>query len=233
MSKGRLIFGFLIIALGAVLLLKNNHIVDVSIGTLILTYWPVLIAAWGLGFLIERAGTGGKICGGILLLLGIGLLGRNLGWFSFDFRLVWKLFWPLVIILAGISILTRSGSSRNNLAIMGGVEKNGIWQLGNAAYWTLMGGIHLDLRKAVIPDRKTTLTIFAVIGGIEVIVPPDLALVCEGTSLLGGVEFLGKNNGGILANLRAEQGEVNSAQKVVRLDCFAVMGGVEVKVLKE
>ena len=65
-------------------------------------------------------------------------------------------------------------------------------------------------------------------GGVDIIVPPDLPVVCEGTSILGGVELLGKSNGGILANLRAEQGDIKGP-KLLRINSLAIMGGVEVK----
>jgi hypothetical protein len=44
--------------------------------------------------------------------------------------------------------------------------------------------------------------------------------------------IVSKMSGGILANLQVEQGNVKSAQKVVRVDCFTVMGVVEVKVME-
>ena len=113
---------------------------------------------------------------------------------------------------------------------MGGIDRTqGSWELKNDSFWAIMGGITLDLRNAAFtqPDIKLSLT--AMMGAIEVIVPPDLTVICDGTTLLGGLELLEKENGGIIANLHAEQDGGSASPRRLRLNCLALMGGVEVK----
>ncbi len=230
--RRRLILGLLVITIGVLILLKNMNIIQESIGSLIADYWPIILILWGLSFIFERTGSGGKIIGSFILLLGVLFLGRNLNWFYVDFSLWRKAVWPVLLILVGIGILTRSFSEgKSRFALMGGIEEKEEWSLNSGSYWAMMGSVELDLRKAEIPDGKTNLNLSALMGGIKVIVPADLTVVCEGTSILGGVGFFNKDNGGIIANLRAEQGDPKNSPKVVRISCFVMMGGIEVRAI--
>ncbi|MDD3653975.1 MAG: LiaF-related protein [Desulfotomaculaceae bacterium] len=58
-----------------------------------------------------------------------------------------------------------------------------------------LGGIDLDVRKARFAEREVSLTLNAIMGGINVILPEDVAVTCKGTAILGGVEVMGKGSG--------------------------------------
>jgi hypothetical protein len=224
------VLGIIILALGVVALLNGLNITDLSLGKVIADYWPLLLIAWGIGFLMERTGPGGRVIGAIVFLLGIGFLGRNLGWFDFDPRYAWNLFWPLVLILLGVSFLFgfHRHDGRSTTAIMGGIERKDTWNLESASFLAFMGGIHLDMRQAIIPDQVITINVTTFMGGVDIVVPSDLAVVCEGSAVLGGVDFFGKGSGGIVGGLRAEQGDIKG-KKVLRINCFSALGGVNVK----
>ena len=229
LSKGRILFGVVLILIGLLAILNSFQITDISFGRLVADYWPVLLILWGMEVLLEQNGSNAKIIGSIILLVGVAFLGRNLHWFYFDAAIFWRPFWPGILVLLGIRLLLGSSfDARTNLAFMGGIERKDNWQVKNNSYWAFMGGVDLDLREAIIPDQVITFTVTALMGGVDIIVPPDLPVVCEGTSILGGVELLGKSNGGILANLRAEQGDIKGP-KLLRINSLAIMGGVEVK----
>lgn len=229
LSKGRILFGLVLILIGLMAILNSFQITDISFGRLVADYWPVLLILWGLEVLLEQNGSSAKVVGSLICLIGVAFLGRNLHWFYFNPALFWRLFWPAVLILLGIRLLLGSRfDGRTNLAFMSGIERKDNWQITNNSYWAFMGGVDIDLREAIIPEQVTTFTVTAIMGGVDIIVPPDLAVVCDGTSILGGVELLGKSNGGILATLRAEQGDIKSP-KLLRISSLAIMGGVEVK----
>lgn len=231
--RGRWTFGLCVMTVGILILLRNLHIISFSIGWFIANFWPLLLIIWGLSYIFECNHAEGKICGVIVTALGLIFLGRNLGWFIFEWHMFWKLIGPVILILIGIAILTRSFFDTNShFVLMSGIEKKDAWRLEKGVFWTLMGGINLDLRKAEIPDGATDLHFIAVMGGINIIVPPGLAVVCEGTSILGGIEFFGKENGGIIANLHEEQGDVKNSPQIIRINSLTVMGGIEVKAVE-
>ena len=224
--RGRLVIGILILAFGVVTLLHGLGYTTVGFWELIGTYWPLVLIALGTGFLAERTGAGGKVAGAFLFLLGLGFLGNNLGWFSVN---IGGLIWPSILIIIGVSLLLGfQNGGRSNMAIMSSVERNGVWEVKNGGYLALMGGIEIDLRQALIPEGTIRINASAFMGGINIIVPPELAVDCEGTALLGGVEFFKKNCGGIISSLHHSQGDVKGS-RVVRISCFTVMGGITVK----
>jgi hypothetical protein len=50
----------------------------------------------------------------------------------------------------------------------------------------IMGGAHLDLREARFPPGVVELDVTAVMGGIEIVVPPGLAVQMHGSAIMGG-----------------------------------------------
>lgn len=230
-SKGRLLTGILVIALGVILLLNNFDVTDIHLGDIIGKIWPLLLVLVGLNIINNQRDTVGILIGGIILLLGIALLGRNFGLFYFDMSYVGKAFWPLIIILVGISILGKSRhNSRGNLAVMGSVDKTQTeWELTNGDYSAIMGGVELDLRKAQFKEREVTLNLTAIMGGINITVPEELAVTCQGTAILGGVDMLGKGSGGIIGTISSETGNLTTASHVLHLNCTCIMGGIEIK----
>jgi len=69
-----------------------------------------------------------------------------------------------------------------------------------------------------------------VMGGIEIIVPPDLKVICDGTAILGGIEFLGEGSGGIIGSSSSSQEGREDGGAVVKIYGRAFMGGIEVTV---
>jgi predicted membrane protein len=230
-SKGRLLTGILIIALGVILLLNNFDVMNIDVADIIRKIWPLLLVLVGLNIVINQRDITGIMIGGIVSLLGIALLGRNFGLITFDMSYIGKALWPLIIILIGISILGKSHrNSRGNLAIMGAVDKTKTeWELVSGDYSAIMGGVELDLRKAQFKEREVTLNLTAIMGGINITIPEDLAVTCQGTAVLGGVEMLGKGSGGIIGTISSAVGDPNTASYVLYLNCICIMGGIEIK----
>ena len=113
---------------------------------------------------------------------------------------------------------------------MGAVEKNNAgWELESADYVALMGGIELDIRQATFIDREINLGLSVIMGGITVIVPEGVAVTCEGTAVLGGIDLMGRGSGGIVGNASMQSGDLQSADKIVHLNCLCILGGIEIK----
>jgi predicted membrane protein len=92
-----------------------------------------------------------------------------------------------------------------------------------------MGSIEIDLTTAEIKTGETLLDLTAIMGGIEVKVPADLAVIYDGSAILGGVTFKDQEDGGIIGGRRVEQNITGEADKIVRIQARAIMGGVEIK----
>lgn len=230
-TNGRYVIGILIIGVGVIALLNNFGYTQIGFRFLINLLWPLLLAMAGINLIINRHNSIGLVMGAIFVALGVIFFGRNAGLFNIDMRYFWQGFWPVIIILIGISLLSKNESNSNgHLALMGAVEKSKEgWELKSEEYTAIMGGIELDVRKASFSAREVTLGLTAIMGGITVIIPEDVAISCQGTAILGGIDLLGKGSGGILGNTNLEIGDLKNAEKVIHLSCTCCMGGIEIK----
>lgn len=70
---------------------------------------------------------------------------------------------------------------------LGGVRRTGRWRVPpREVFVTLLGGMHLDLRDAVLGAEEVSLTVVTLLGGVNVIVPPGVEVDVDGFTLLGG-----------------------------------------------
>jgi len=121
---------------------------------------------------------------------------------------------------AGATVPVRSGRAKNFFALMSGVLRKGTWTVPTRCRAVaFMGGISLDLREASLSGPVTDIYVFAMMGGVEIIVPPDVRLESDGFAIMGGFEDQLK-----------EPASRNPDAPLVRVHGFAFMGGVEARV---
>ncbi len=116
----------------------------------------------------------------------------------------------------------RRHTSKLTFVVMGGVDRKGRWTPARrhlAIAW--MGGAFLDFREAVLRPGVTDVYCFAKWGGIEIAVPPGLDVDVSGFALMGSLERVAQ-----------ESGSTDPRRPQLHFHALAVMGGIEVKVLK-
>ncbi|AGP57512.1 hypothetical protein M271_30380 [Streptomyces rapamycinicus NRRL 5491] len=87
-------------------------------------------------------------------------------------------------------------TSKWAVAIMGGFQRKGTWTVPRAfTAFTIMGGGEIDLREARFEGRDVVIRCFALMGGIEITVPPDLETHVSGIGLMGGFDHTGSADG--------------------------------------
>ena len=106
------------------------------------------------------------------------------------------------------------------IAIFGETRRAGQWiPARRTSAVAVMGSAVLDLREAQFGPGETAISAFAVMGSVEVIVPPGLYVECAGSAVMGSFE---------------EQRQVaatpfSASAPLLRVDGFALMGSVEIK----
>ena len=105
------------------------------------------------------------------------------------------------------------------VALMGGAERRGIWSPGESVYVTaVMGGAVLDFRQAELHQSVTEVYVVAIMGGVEIIVPPGVQVESDGIGIMGGF--------GQVGNARFP---IDGTGPVLRVRGVAIMGGVEIR----
>ncbi|MFE0811039.1 DUF1707 domain-containing protein [Streptomyces sp. NPDC058794] len=78
------------------------------------------------------------------------------------------------------------GSSSWAVAVMSGFQRKGRWtvprRFNSFAFW---GGGEIDLREALFADGEVVINCVAVMGGIDVIVPPGVEVIVRGVGVMG------------------------------------------------
>lgn len=206
-----LIPGLTLVAIGALFLLDNLHIVHVSTW---FAYWPVILIAIGLVKLVDSSHTGGVIAGGVLMVIGGLILADNLGYVRIEQM------WPLALIAVGLFMLwnrispgydygpwwthsMRAGSwardrFQHRMSSFGGNSVHEVnvfsgtrrvitdqdFRGGKIA--CVFGGSNLDLTGANIAGKSAVLDISAVYGGAVVRIPTSWNLEMRGAGVFGG-----------------------------------------------
>ena len=121
---------------------------------------------------------------------------------------------------AGTAVARPAGVDQHQVvvAIMGGAERKGVWSPpANLYVVAFMGGSLLDFRDAQLGPGVTNVMVLAMMGGVEIVVPPGLRVESIGMGIMGGFEHAGQYAG--------EPGD----GPVLRISGVAIMGGVEIK----
>jgi predicted membrane protein len=215
----RTLAGLSVIAFGVLALLGALNII--SFGSLIAMWWPLILVWIGVLSFINTP----RDFGWPLILVVIGLLFeiRALNLVTFN---VWQLIWPLIIIFIGASIVFNRGrthftkesrDSHSASAILSGQNiKNQSSDYKGGSVSAILGGVKVDLSEAKL-SKEATLEVFAMMGGIEIIVPREWAVESRVTPVAGGVE-----------NRAYIEKAAKGTPKLIVVG-EAIMGGIEIK----
>ncbi|KES07134.1 hypothetical protein BU52_11125 [Streptomyces toyocaensis] len=82
-----------------------------------------------------------------------------------------------------------AGTSTWAVAVMSGFQRKGRWtaprRFNCFAFW---GGGEIDLREARFADREIVINAVAIMGGVDIIVPPGVEVVVRGIGIMGGFD---------------------------------------------
>jgi hypothetical protein len=221
----RLILGVGITLIGILMLLDTLDVFDAD---RILRFWPALLIVVGARVLQRGLETGRWLGGAMLMVLGTVLLLNKLDVVDVGIGELW----PLFIVLAGLGILLRGGQSSkgrgdrpgdevtgerfSEFAVLSGLSprvSSSSFKGGEAR--AFMGGLEIDLRDSDF-DGEAVIEVFAMMGGIEIKVPPNWTVNADITPIMGGMED---------KTLAAER----DPNKKLTLRGLVLMGGIEVQ----
>ena len=116
-------------------------------------------------------------------------------------------------------LVVPGAESERHVAIMGGLERKGDWVVPRRmTVVAMMGGANLDMRHAKFAASEVVVTVNAIMGGAEIIVPPHVHVVMEGVGIMGG--YAGPSD--------KVPEELDENSPTLRVKGVAIWGGVSV-----
>jgi hypothetical protein len=94
----------------------------------------------------------------------------------------------LVPVVSAAVVTVRAEESL--FSIMGSVERNGQWTPPRVLrVMSLMGSVKLDYREASLASGTSEVVVTTIMGQVDIIVPPSLAVEMSGSAIMGSFEF--------------------------------------------
>ena len=116
----------------------------------------------------------------------------------------------------------RRRASAFTLAFMSGTDRKGRWTPARRHVGVaVMGGTYIDYREAALQPGVNHVYCFTMWGGVEVAVPEGIDVEVSGLAIMGG-----------LGRVEQESGSTDPRRPILHIHAFALMGGIEVKILK-
>lgn len=219
------LWGIILIALGVIIALNSFNITHINI--FFDGWWTLFIIVPCVIGLFKDEDKTGSIIGilvGVALLLGV----RKI--LSIDMLL--KLALPVILVVVGISLILKdalNAETKNKIKEINKGQKGTTYTAtfsgqdvkfdGEKFNLTeanaIFGGIKLDLRKAII-DSDCVINLSAIFGGVDILVPEDINVKINSTSIFGGVSDK-RNN------------KTNKAEHTIYINATCMFGGADIK----
>lgn len=185
------IVGLVLMVVGLTWVLSNFELIPKQISSYLYHWENILI---GVGLFLLMA-TDEKRKGIFLLVLGL-ILGAD---YLFDLDFSVLDLWPLLLVIAGATLIRRAQPATNfkasethdginDFALFGGGDR--VFDSQNFRYGQLtaiLGGSNIDLTTAEIHSEGAKIDVLYIFGGSKIRVPNDWQVSIKATALFGGL----------------------------------------------
>jgi predicted membrane protein len=163
----------------------------------------------------------------ILILLGILLMLGNL----LDVN-VWKLAWPIGIILFGLWLLLRprfTSSETSTQVLLGDYRRRGEWQVAEQDIFLGIGDAVLDMTDAEIPLGETRIRVWGFVADVKLTVPRDVGVAVSSNAFFTEVKGLGKKREVFLSALNLASDNYQEVERKIRLEVSYFIADIKVR----
>ena len=229
-SRGnkRFYLGVIFMAIGGILILQRLNLIPWDLADILISWQMLLVAIGTISYM-----NGNRVWG--IILIGMGVFFILPEFFDVP-REVKRIYWPLILVLIGFSLVYRQrGSTRqmedgtkdksfdqfDDFVIFGGREIFiNSTNLNGGRSTSIFGGIEYDLRKAKLAPQGAIVDCVCVFGGTGLKVPLDWNVRNEVTTIFGA--FTDKRGDTFM------QGTLDPSKTIV-IKGITLFGGVEIK----
>ena len=223
---GNVLWGLVLIVLG--LIIGGNALGITNINIFFDGWWTlIIIVPCFIGLFKENEKTGNLI--GLLIGVALLLACQDI----LDFKLLWKLLFPAILVVIGISIIfkdtiggkvskeikklneKKTGENEYCATFSGQDVRFDGEEFKGADLTAVFGGVKCDLRNAII-EEDTVINTSSIFGGIDIYVPENVKVKVKSSSIFGGVSNNKKNS-------------ENAESHTIYINATCLFGGVEIK----
>jgi predicted membrane protein len=227
-AEHRLWLGIAIVLAGLLVLANNFGIFNYEIRRYILR-WEMILIVIGIVFITSNRK---RSTGVVLLVIGGAFYLRDFMGLDFNF---FQIFWPALLILAGVMMIFRHRIDRDPLkknvtddenvideiALFGGGDRVVISQnFQGGKVTTIFGGLNYNMLKAKLAPGDNYIDIFSMFGGMKLIVPEGWTVKIQVMSLFGG--FSDKHR------YRISEANTDQSSRLI-IKGVVIFGGGEIK----
>lgn len=196
-NKGNVVWGVLLVVLGVIFGLNALGLTQINI--FFDGWWTLIIIAIGLSGLYKDSDKTGAA---IITIVGVVLLlaTRDL----IDFSIVWKLLFPCILVILGVSLLFKGFTGRDikdriknikvdnkdilHIDAVFSQEKMKIEEeFSGSELNAVFGNLDLNLKNAKLKN-DAFISASSIFGGITLYLPENVNVVINSTNIFGGVE---------------------------------------------
>lgn len=218
-----IVYGIMLILLGIIIALISLDIIHTNL--LFKGWWTLVIiipSIIGLFFDDDKLGNLISLIIGILLLLGV----RNI----IDYKILLKLFVPILLVTVGLSLILKNileskktlqikelnkvkDNTKDIFATFSNENKKIIGEFKGISIDAVFSNVELDLREAEI-KKDQVINVSTIFSGVTILTNNNIKVIVKSDSLFGGV-----------SNHVEEKDEA----KAIYINASCLFGGVEIK----
>lgn len=218
-----IVYGIMLILLGIIIALISLDIIHTNF--FFKGWWTLVIiipSIIGLLFEDDKLGNLISLIIGILLLLGV----RNI----IDYKILIKLFVPILLVTVGLSLILKNileskktlqikelnkvkDNTKDIFATLSNENKKIIGEFKGISIDAVFSSVELDLREAEI-KKDQVINVSAIFSGVTILTNNDIKVIVKSDSLFGGV-----------SNHIEEKDEAQA----IYINASCLFGGVEIK----
>lgn len=218
-----IVYGIMLILLGIIIALISLDIIHTNL--LFKGWWTLVIiipSIIGLLFDDDKLGNLISLIIGILLLLGV----RNI----IDYKILLKLFVPILLVTVGLSLILKNileskktlqikelnkvkDNTKDIFATLSNENKKIIGEFKRISIDAVFSNVELDLREAEI-KKDQVINVSTIFSGVTILTNNNIKVIVKSDSLFGGV-----------SNHIEEKDEA----KAIYINASCLFGGVEIK----
>ena len=218
-----IVYGIMLILLGIIIALISLDIIHTNL--LFKGWWTLVViipSIIGLLFDDDKLGNLISLIIGILLLLGV----RNI----IDYKILLKLFVPILLVTVGLSLILKNileskktlqikelnkvkDNTKDIFATLSNENKKIIGEFKGISIDAVFSNVELDLREAEI-KKDQVINVSTIFSGVTILTNNNIKVIVKSDSLFGGV-----------SNHIEEKDEA----KAIYINASCLFGGVEIK----